>query len=110
MGGASEANAAITRAFPCIASASKPSKAELLTSQSGGLYGRCHAFRDFFAKSVYRLRSADYGLAVVFNLPPAMAACAISPPPGFKAPPWGRVRDLPRGEKGKRYACPPFPR
>ena len=94
MGGASEANAAITRAFPCIASASKPSKAELLTSQSGGLYGRCHAFRDFFAKSVYRLRSADYGLAVVCNLPRAMAACAIALHAVFKATPWGSVSDL----------------
>ena len=55
MGGASEADAAITRAFPCIASASNRSKAELLVSQSGGPYGRCHAFRDFFAKSVYPL-------------------------------------------------------
>jgi hypothetical protein len=50
MGGASETNAAITRAFPCIASASNPSKAELLVSQSGGRFGRCHAFRDFFAQ------------------------------------------------------------
>ena len=78
MGGASEANAAITRAFPCIASASNPSKAELLVSQSGGLYGWCHAFRDFFAKSVYPLSSGDYGLAVVGSLPRAIAACAIA--------------------------------
>src|SRR5260370_41840276 len=95
MGGASEANAAITRAFPCIASASKPSKAELLTSQSGGLYGRCHAFRDFFAKSVYRLRSADYGLAGLFDLPRAPAPPAAGRPPGLQDPPPGRRWSLP---------------
>jgi hypothetical protein len=50
MGGASEASAAITRAFPCIASASNPYKAELLVSQSGGLFGRCQTFRDFFCQ------------------------------------------------------------
>ena len=94
MGGASEANAAITRAFPCIASASNPSKAELLTSQSGGLYGRCHAFRDFFAKSVYPLRSPDYGLAVVCSLPRAIAACAIALQAVFMATPSGSDSDL----------------
>jgi hypothetical protein len=94
MGGASEANAAITRAFPCIASASNPSKAELLISQSGGPYGRCHAFRDFFAKSVYPLRSDDYGLAVVWSLPRAMAACAIALQAVFMAAPSGSDKDL----------------
>jgi hypothetical protein len=94
MGGASEANAAITRAFPCIASASNLSKAELLVSQSGGPYGRCHAFRDFFAKSVYRLQSRDYGLAVVCSLPRAIAACAIALHAVFMATPSGSVSDL----------------
>jgi len=94
MGGASETNAAITRVFPCIASASNPSKAELLVSQSGGRFGRCHAFRDFFAKSVYPLRSGDYGLAVVCSLPRAMAACAIALHAVFMATPSGSDSDL----------------
>src|ERR1035438_4445119 len=94
MGGASETNAAITRIFPCIASASIQTKAELLTSQSGGRYGRCHAFRDFFAKSVYPLRSSDYGVAVVCSLPRAIAACAIALQAVFMATPSGSDSDL----------------
>jgi hypothetical protein len=89
MGGASETSAAITRAFPCIASASNPSKAELLTGQSGGPFGRCHAFRDFFAKSVYPWSSGDYGVAVVCSLPRAIAACAMSFQAVFMATPFG---------------------
>ena len=94
MGSASEAHAAITRAFPCVASASIPSKAALLMCQSDGPYRPCHAFTELFAKPVYVLRSCDYGLAVGCTLPRSMAACAMAVHAVFMATPLGSRSDL----------------
>ena len=89
MGSAGEAHAAITRAFPCVASASIPSKAALLIRQSDGPYGVCQTFTELFAKPVYVLRPCDYGLAVGCTLPRSMAACAMAVQAVFMATPLG---------------------